>query len=220
MIILPTKNRPQNMKRFIEAYYNTFATAPVTVVYEESDYASHDLELPAHWWRALVPDGTRIGDIFNGQFQNNPNEAVYGIMADDVFPITPYWDAILSHYAGTKNIAWGKDTIQNEKLPTHPFIGGELVRKLGWLAAPGIKHWYVDNVWKALATELNCGIYLDNIRISHLHPTNARAKMDGTYSGQPSPAQDLVRFREFMHNEFADVIRRVRNAEKAKTNAG
>ncbi len=201
MIILPTKSRPESLKRFIRAYKDTCGTLPIWVIMDANDcYRYNSVEIPDNWRRLSVPSGTSLGGIFAKIFDKYPNEPYYAMVADDVVPETSGWDVIMAEMCQPDKIVWGFDDLQNEKLPVHPFIGGDLVRKLGWWAAPGLKHWFVDNVWKNLADALNCGVYMPQVRMIHNHYSNGTAQMDRTYQEQRA-------YIKFMNEKFPEVIK-------------
>ena len=211
MLILPTKGRPGNLRRFVHNYYVTGGTLPVWVVLDAADGSGYnDVKLPDHWKRISVPSGTPLGGIFDRIFKKYPNESYYGMIADDVVPQTMQWDTMMADLCQPDKIVWGMDGIQNEKLPVHPFIGGDLLRKIGWWAAPGLKHWFVDNVWKHIADSLNCGVYLHDVKMTHLHHINGNAAMDRTYREQPDHKADQRVYEKFMNEQFSGVIDRVK----------
>lgn len=210
MLILPTIGRPDSLKRFVEAYRATMASLPIYVMLDSADaYRYDNVEIPTHWKRCSVPAGMRLGDIFNLIFKTYPNEDFYGMVADDVVPTTPCWDIFLRNACKPDRISWGWDSIQNEKLPVHPFIGGDLVRKLGFWAAPGIKHWFVDNAWKSIADALGVAVYLPEIKMTHHHYINGKSRLDRTYENQPSQKADEVAYMKFMSEEFPALINKL-----------
>lgn len=211
MIILPTIYRPESLRRFVKAYETTGATLPVFVVLDK-DNVSHysEIELPKFFTRCSAHPGTRIGDIFNKIYNAFPNESFYGVMADDVVPETYRWDILLKEACLPDRIAWGFDGGHDETLPRHPFIGGDLVRKMGFLSAPGVKHWYVDNAWKDIAEGLNCGAYRPEIRMVHRHYTNGLAQKDRTYTEQPNPRVDEFAYNMWKEQELPDLLRRLK----------
>lgn len=216
MIILPTKGRPDNLVRFIGAYQKTYAILPVYVVLDASDSFRYDgITFPENWKRVTAPPGTPIGNIFNLVFEACPNEAYYGIMADDVIPETPHWDTLLRQACQPNKIAWGMDGIQNEAIPVHPFIGGELVRELGFLAAPGIRHWFVDNAWKSIAVALDAEMYLPDVKTSHHHYVNGKARLDRTYEEQPDHRADELAYLNFMKYQFDPIINTIKQGRIA-----
>ncbi len=211
MIILPTKSRPDSLRRFIHHYRLTGGTLPIWVILDAHDaYCYSAIELPSGWRRISVPAGTPLGGIFDKLFKKYSDEPYYAMVADDVMPQTQGWDVIMATACQPDKIAWGWDGIQNENLPVHPFIGGNLVRNLGWWAAPGMKHWFVDNVWKQIADSLNCGVYLPDVKMTHLHFINGKAQMDRTYEEQPDHKTDQNAYLKFMNEEFGEAIERVK----------
>lgn len=196
MIILPTIYRPESLRRFIHHYAASCATLPIYVVFDAANVFQYgDVTLPEHWKRCTVPTGSRLGDIFTLMFQALPNEEFYGMVADDVVPETKEWDLKLRDACQPDKIAWGFDGGKNETLIRHPFIGGDLVRRLGFWSAPGLKHWFIDNAWTDIAQGLNCGVYLPEIRMRHHHYTNGLAQKDRTYESQPNTRADEIAYQ-------------------------
>lgn len=213
MIILPTIYRPESLRRFVDSYQKTDATLPVYVILDSMDaFHYQSVVLPSNFKRCTVPPGFKLGEIFNLVFKNFPDEDFYGMVADDVVPETNRWDLILREACLPDKIAWGYDSIQNEHLPVHPFIGGNLVRRLGYWSAPGIRHWFVDNAWKDIADALECGVYMPEVRMVHKHYMNGAAQRDRTYESQPDPRADEIAYRMWKENEFPGIMRKLKAA--------
>ncbi len=211
MIILPTLRRPHLLEQFVRAYKQTEGTLPIHVILDAADahhYAA--VQLPSHWKRVTVPAGTRLGDIYKLVFEAYPSCEFYAMVGDDVVPETMHWDIALKESCLPDKIAWGWDSIQNDKLPTHPFIGGELVRKLGWFAAPPLQQYFVDNVWKHVADALQCGVYLPNVKMRHAHYINGERPRDRTDDEAVGMGDDERVYHQFMREEFGNVIELVR----------
>lgn len=211
MIIFPTRGRPQNLKRFIRAYADTRATEPVLVIVDRCDDKLEEykeIEMPNSFLADIV---TRVPltETINNAFIRNPNQPYYAVVCDDVVPSTPAWDKILSDIATCGRISWGRDGIQNEQLPTHPFISGDIVRRLGWVLYPECKQQYADTVLGAIARASGLGKYCDYVKMTHHHYINGRAEMDKTYKECPDPKQDAKVFEEFMANHLETTIKRL-----------
>lgn len=210
MILLPTKGRPLSLKRFVTRYETTGATLPVLLLTDEADRGVYEtVGLPAGFSEMTFPAGTPIGECFNRAFAAHPDEPYYGITADDVVPETDGWDVTLRDACLPDRVAWGDDGLQGKDLPTHPFLGGELVRKLGFIAPPGVKHWYADNFWALLANTHGLGTYLPDVKTTHRHHLNGLAEFDATYATQPDHEADRQAWARFLAGEYQEVRARL-----------
>jgi hypothetical protein len=209
MLILPTMGRPEKAQRFIDSYHATGGTLPVWLVLDGADeYQYAHISLPHHWRRLSVPAGMKPGDILNLLFSQFPDDPYYAAMADDVVPETAQWDVKLRDACLPDKVAWGYDGIEN--MGSHPFIGGDLLRKLGWWVAPGLKRSCIDGVWNIIATKLNRAIYLPEVRTIHHHHTNQKAAFDTTYAAKADSPDDVQTFRAFLKNDLAAALERAK----------
>lgn len=193
MYIMPTRGRPHLIGRF-------FASAPpVTkgiLALDEDDAANYaGVELPANWSKRVSPR-SYCTDKLNEVFAELPDEPFYGFVMDDTVPLTPKWDVLLAEKAGPRGIAWSDDCLPGKR-PSAVVLGGDLVRALGWVAEPTIKHFYADNVWETMAKDLGAAGRCPEIKIAHLHFSSG-APFDKTYEERPSAADDALRFRQWM----------------------
>lgn len=211
MIILPSIYRVENVKRFVKCYKDTGATLQVFIVLDMNNADPYlEVQIPSTIRMVKVTTGTRIGDIFNRIFQIYPKEDFYGIMADDVIPSTYRWDILLKEACMPDKIVWGYDGGHDETLPRHPFIGGDLARKLGFLSVPGVKHWYVDNGWRDIAQGLDCGRYMPEIRMKHMHYIYGLAQKDRTYSDQPNVRADEATYNLWKEKDLPGILEKLK----------
>lgn len=210
MIIMPTRGRPESVKRFARCYVETQASEPLTMVIDHDDKSYDKLELPPQFTVKVMPPHGGIGDCFNAMLEEHPDEVVYGVVADDVVPQTPHWDQLLKTACLPFGLSWGNDGVQGEKLCTHPFIAGDLARAIGWIAYPKTKHWFVDNVWKDIAIGVGHAAYLPDVHTPHFHVMNGKAELDETYMNQPSRERDFQAYAEFKKLHYEPLIARLK----------
>lgn len=182
MIVLPTRNRPERLQKFLDGYLATGAAAPVYLRVDDDDPKLEDyaaMALPKNWAFVAGPRVKFVGAC-NEMFERHPNEPYYAFMADDIVPRTEGWDARLIEAAGSDRVAWGNDVMQAPKC-THPFIGGDLMRHVGWFAAPGFLHWYIDTTWEWLAKRTGRDVYLPDVITHHVHYEANGELYDRTY---------------------------------------
>jgi len=183
---LPSRGRPHNLKRFIEAYINTKGSSRVYVRLDNDDLRLNDylnLDYPESFEVVIGPrEGLKAA--MEEMFHKYPNEEWYGLGADDIIPRTEFWDKYLAQEAGLKKIAHPNDLGKKKKkfLPTHPVCGGDLVREVGWFGHPATKHFFLDNSWQYIGENLNCIVLREDIVVEHMHHSMGKAPIDETYS--------------------------------------
>jgi len=116
--------------------------------------------------------------------ENCQQYPIIGWSADDVRYLKPGWDLMIRQAMQGQEvkIVYGPDGIQNEKLPTHPFVTSSIVKALGYLIYPGLRHYYNDNYLKSLGTALGCLRYHPNFVIEHRHHSTGKSPFDMLYS--------------------------------------
>jgi len=183
MWALATRSRPDNCKRFIQAWHDTQATSPVYVRLDADDPELATLT-QLDWPKEFsVHVGPRIGlsRSINEMYQQHPDEAWYGFLADDLVPQTPLWDQLLIEKAGSTDISYPNDGAKETAQPTHPCVGGDLVRAIGWFGIPACHHFFTDTVWRYLGEHLGNIYRLDDVVVEHLHYSMDKSARDQTY---------------------------------------
>lgn len=213
IIILPTMGRPHNIERFIQAYRDTKAVTPVLLVLDAGDSKRGEYELiilPPQFSKIYAEPGTSVPNCQNIGYAINQDKDFYGLVGDDCVPESDHWDVILGEACMPNKIAWGDDELQRTGLVGHPFVGGELIRKMGYIAHPAFNHYFTDTVLRNIVVMMNCGIYFPDVKMPHYHHMNGRAPMDETYSSKGSIERDHAVYDEFNRTEFPNVIARLK----------
>lgn len=224
-VLVPTRGRPHNAVRLQQAFDDTDSLNAVPVFIVDAD----DPELSAYWDAAgdqkirhlTVHDGaTGTGMTaavnYAAGFLAGEYDAL-GFMGDDHLPRTAGWDAHVLGALGTgrPRIAYGNDLLQGEALPTAAFMPSRLVRALGFMSPPVLRHLYVDNFWLELGRQFDGLRYLPDVIIEHIHPAAGKTAMDDGYRRVNAADVDQgdreawTAFRD--RGGFAAAVRRVRD---------
>lgn len=182
MWALATRSRPDNCERFIKAWQLTNAKTCVCVRLDQCDPELEQL-LNLSWpaeFRIQIGSRCGLSASINEIFEHYPNEPWYGILADDLVPHTLDWDANLIKHCGAWQISYAND-LGSRDWPTHPCIGGELVRAVGWFGFPVCHHYFTDTVWKYIGENLNIIHRLEDVVVEHLHYSLGKSLHDQVY---------------------------------------
>lgn len=181
MWILPSRGRPHNIVRLINAYRKTGASTPVWLRVDEDDpmvggyYIDHPL------WIMQIGERKPLSHIYAEALQTHPGADWYGFIADDVVPESPQWDVRLIEAAGSDGMAMPAGGHEDYAGAPHFVIGGDLVRHIGWLALPGLDRLFIDTAWYDIANKLGVLRFVPDVVLSHHHFSNGRALYDKTY---------------------------------------
>lgn len=105
--------------------------------------------------------------------------SILGWTADDIHYPQPHWDFLVrGALHDTPGLVYGQDGIQNEKLPTHPFVSSVLVQTLGHLIDPRLRHYFNDNYLKELTSRAGCLTYRPDLVLEHRHHSTGGRKAD------------------------------------------
>ena len=201
-VIVPSRGRPENIRRLAEAWIATGASSgtALIVAVDEDDPQRHEYEelAPsiADFGGVLILNTSepriRLGGILNylGYAYATESLSQYiGFMGDDHLPRTPCWDTAVSGALDDlgSGIVYGNDLLQGEKLPTAAFMTADIIRTLGSMCPPTLEHLYIDNAWLELGRAMGRLRYLPDVVIEHLHPAAGKAATDQTYAEANAP---------------------------------
>jgi hypothetical protein len=205
LVIVPSRGRPQNVKRLIEAMGQT-CTADTTLLLGldrddrcKTDYLNLPLGLdPPRLLRVTVESDLRgvVPWINHLAVEEMNNYRFIGTLGDDNLPRTDGWDTEIIEALERQPFAFADDLHpgrQPGSLACHIFMRAEVIRKLGYMGPPSLAHMYVDNVWHAWGEA--CGMeFLKDTIIEHLHPSAGKAESDEGYGEADSkyPADTIA----------------------------
>jgi len=182
MFLMCTRARPHFLLEFIECWYNTKASYPVTILIDDDDPRIDEykaIKYPKNW-TVLYNESAKPVIKVKNWLKDNMHHDFYGCLADDLRPRTVDWDKKLVLVAKNNQITYPNDTIKSEKLCTHPVIGGDLIRATGWILNTELIHFYADDVWMHIGTQTDRLHYLGDVICQHLHHTVGTREQDET----------------------------------------
>lgn len=138
-----------------------------------------------------------------------------GFMGDDHRPRTQGWDKEYLdalRELGT-GIVYGDDKLQGANLPTQCAMTADIVRALGFMAPPVLRHMYVDNFWLDLGTAVDRLFYLPDVVVEHMHPIAGKAEWDEGHKRVNATEvydADAAAYAEYQRTQFAADVAKVK----------
>jgi hypothetical protein len=229
VVLLPTLNRINLLKRFANSYIETKAEAPLLILVDEDDLRLNQVgydEVAALSdsfrivsTRINVTMGAKCRYVYKDYLKNHFPEAKYvGLLNDDHFCVTPEWDKIviarfrsgvemISTNDGFWNFgiqpvgltAWSIDMLDRCGIPIYP---------------EGLDHLFIDNIWKAIGE--SSGIWRETMKVNieHRHVFKGDMEPDQTFhksNNQEQYQKDGKVFEDFMNTQFKTVIDKIMN---------
>lgn len=181
------------------------------VLVNEDDPRRADYERLSPWPIRFIPAGSRVSDAWRYVYREFPDEPFYGVLTDDLKPLTVGWREKLEEAAGSQcfaNPRGGPGWPQ--KMRTAVCIGGDVVRAMGGLVPDGFNHNFVDDVWDLVGRTFRLTVPVPGVTVEHRHPLYGTAEYDATYArGSADFERDQARFKEWKATEWLDMAKRV-----------
>lgn len=227
LIIIPTRGRPENMLRVIEAWEatNAFEVAALLFGVDEDDpHKDEYLALAAERWPNGHPGvAISVAERVPMAPRTNAEAARFadqfwalGSAGDDHLPETPGWahTYVAELKALGSGIVYGDDGFQHASLCTEWAMTSDIVRKLeGRLIPAPVDHLYADNSVMELGRVSGMIRYLPHVKITHMHPAAGRAEGDEGYdrvNARTQYAADGEKFKRWRRVQLPADISAVR----------
>lgn len=182
LLIVPTRNRPNNVKEFYEEFdNNTTDSTTLCFAIDNDDESSYDKKsMPRAIWE--INERMGMGGTLNYVANKYCKEYDYiTFMGDDHRIRTNNWDLELTKNSPVNLVAYGNDLLQGQNLPTAVLMDSRIIGILGYMSPPSLKHMFLDNFWKSLGTALGTLTYRDDVIIEHMHYSVNKSEQDQTY---------------------------------------
>jgi hypothetical protein len=136
----------------------------------------------------------------------------FAFLGDDHRPRTAEWDLqLMAAMQRQPSMAYGNDLLQGKRLPTMIAMTSDIVKALGGMVPPNMKHLYLDNFWKKLGEDLGALTYLDDVIIEHMHPVAGKAEWDEGYkevNAQEVYSFDALAYQNYIQSEAYEALKK------------
>ena len=189
-IVLPTRNRPELLERFISSVFNTSSNEEIVKFYLYVD--DDDVLTPSavsklqsrYEDKIFVLTGPRI---LMSETANKlipfVKEDIFFCGGDDLIFRTMNWDQMVikkfDEIEDKIGLVFGHDLFQKD-LATHPILHRRWVEALGYITPPYFSSDYSDTWLTELADKLDRKYKLNFIN-EHMHFTLGKSPLDNTY---------------------------------------
>jgi hypothetical protein len=218
LVIVPSRGRPANVARLLKALEHTMRSEGELVLGLDEDDPTLQQTRDAIA-AASFPVRVRVGrrNTWAGWTNDLAVPAADSFAAlcslgDDHVPLTPGWDIRLIdaiRAAGGTGFAYGNDRLQGYRLPTAVVVSSDIVRALGWLCQPSLRHYFNDDVWKSLGEAAGCIRYLPAVVIEHRHRSRT-GHSDATYAEALAYwSADRVAYDTWREERMAEDVRKI-----------
>ena len=182
LLVVPSRGRPASIARLAAAMDATCkGDTSLLVGLDSDDPALEAYSAPLHHPDYVVRSGLRQVVPWLNCLALFADEFRYvGHIGDDNLPQTAGWDVRIMEALEQTPLAFGNDLYPTRppgSLCCHVFMRSEVVRALGYMGPPSIRHMFVDVAWYAWGQ--GCGItFLPDVIIEHLHYTLGKSPFD------------------------------------------
>ena len=186
--IVPSRGRPHKVIELVAAWEETrtFANLLVAVDFDDpnvNDYRNALYDTPP-WVRWMRVPTTGMNAALNYCVWTPVvrGHTIIGFMGDDHRPRTAGWDTKISASVDEGAlIVYANDLLQGANLPTQVALDARVIKTLGHMAPPALRHLYLDNYWKTLGERTQRMSYLHDVVIEHVHPIAGKTNWDEGY---------------------------------------
>jgi hypothetical protein len=219
LVIVPSRGRPGRLREMLRACADRAGALTDIVIGLDDDDAGAYAEVTREEPGIGVEWVTGPRDTLTGWTNRlaAPRAARYRAVAslgDDHIPRTPGWDrlllAALDAMGGT-GIAYPDDR-RRADVPEAAVISSDIIRALGWMCLPSVRHFYCDDAWADLGRGAGCLAYVPEAVVEHMHHATRRdVARDATYAeAEAGGAADLRAYRAWRAGPMGADIETVR----------
>lgn len=202
-LLLPTRERPQLARRFLESVVAQSAyprDVEVILYADEDDKASHDIDCPGLSIHRIIGPRQSMGS-YNSACLAASKGGIVVLANDDMVIRTPGWDERLRQVddsvEGKIYLAYGNDLFKKGNLCTFPILSRRTCEVLKEPYHHAYRGAFIDyhlmDIFKRLEHAGYPRIfYLEDVVFEHLHYRTGKAAKDTTYTARGRFDDDMI----------------------------
>lgn len=174
MILLPSLNRIELLKRFFKSFKDTESELPGLLLIDKGDFISKQtqyqaLELPKNW-KLVETTGITMADKVQEVWNDFIDLDFVILLNDDHILKTKHWDkAIASQISGVNIIGTNDGWQAPRRLAGATAWSCKVLRTIGWMFPPGCKHLFIDSAWEFIGSKAGAIRILMDVMVEHDH---------------------------------------------------
>lgn len=215
--LVPTRGRPMNAAQLLSAHEELSTASDLLFVIDANDPEHDQYHFEVGQELCMTIDNTSRGMAYPinkaaNAIAKQDKYDFFAFLGDDHRPRTAGWDAILIQAMQRRpSMAYGNDLFQGQRLPTMIAMTSDIVKALGGMVPPKMKHLYLDNFWKKLGEDLGSLTYIDAVVVEHMHPVAGKAEWDEGYkevNAQEIYSFDALAYQNYIQSEAYEALKK------------
>jgi hypothetical protein len=209
--IVPSRNRPEKLERFINSYLEcTTGDSDLLIGLDSDDKTCDHLikKYPQLIWEINEPAKGSFLKVLNSMALKYSDQYLWmGFNEDDgIFKTLGYEKKFIEKLKdlGQNGIVYANDLVGKKKLIYFPVMNSSIVKRLGFFVPPSLKCMYADNFWRDMADHLKSFYYFEDITIQHLHYSFEEQKIQDQISVVVDSHKkiDSKAYKQYLNSQF------------------
>lgn len=209
LVLIPSRNRPESVAEITKSLLEQSVDIDICFGLDDDDTSNYEYVPGVIYERnpRLLMNGTN--NLIANKYADKYKFICF--LGDDVRPRTFGWDKILSEpLLDRPGICYANDLIQREFLPTHVVMSSEIIKSLGFMAPPVLKHLFMDNYWLDLGNATNSIHYFKDVVLEHMHPVSEKSSVDQVYLDSWGLFDhDKSAYEKYKETDFLEDVKKV-----------
>lgn len=211
--LLPTRRRIPLLQRFFDHAAMMGISTRGFVLVETKEFGElmvdyYNVKLPKGWeYVATTAEG--MGDKLRQIWPSIYDMDWIGWIVDDVIWETPEFDKLMIGALNGKNMVTANDGVRAPFRHVAPVFSGDLLRRVGYLYAPGFWHAYMDDAWEAIGTACDCWDVAMDVKLTHTDAFQTGIADETHAMSYSHNEQDKAAFDHWRRHDMDAVVKRV-----------